>query len=349
MRTFVTGGNGFIGSAVVRRLVERGHAVRCLVRPTSDTRRIDDLPVERVIGDVRDAASLAAGLAGCDAVIHLAGLSSWNDLHSPRMDEIVVGGTRNVLDAARAAGGPRTVVVSTSVAVNGTTEPAIHDETSVLDLPLDGYVYSHAKARAEAVCREAAADGLPVVIVNPGEVFGPNDTALITACNLIDFATSWPVLVCHGGTALVHVEDVAEGIIAALERGRPGERYILAGENVTIRELAELTLDLLGRRKPVILVANGLLRWLAAIGTALRLPLPFNPAVLPYATRYWFVDNTRARTELGVSFRSARETLAPTLAWLAEIGLVAARRSPERASLPLASLAPAPRAGREPG
>src|SRR5215218_3996689 len=224
MKIFVTGGNGFLGSVVVRKLIKRGHAVRCLVRTTSDTRRIDGLPVERVIGDVREAASLAAGMAGCDGVIHLAGLSSWNDLHSPLMDEIVVGGTQNVLDAARAAGRLRAVVVSTSVAVNGTTEPAIHDETSVLDLPLDGYIYSHAKARAEAVCREAAADGLPAVIVNPGEVIGPNDIHLITACNLVDFARSWPVLVCHGGTAVVHVDDVADGVVAAFERGRPGER-----------------------------------------------------------------------------------------------------------------------------
>src|SRR5215212_3265425 len=168
MRIFVTGGNGFIGSAVVRRLVERGHAVRCLVRPTSDTRRIDALPVERAIGDVRDAPSLASGMAGCEGVIHLAGLSSWNDLNSPLMDEIVVGGTQNVLDAARQAGWLRTVVVSTSVAITGTPEPVVHDETGVLALPANGYIYSRAKARAEAACRAAAAEGLPVVIVNPG-------------------------------------------------------------------------------------------------------------------------------------------------------------------------------------
>ncbi len=349
MRIFVTGGNGFIGSAVVRKLVEKGHTVRCLVRATSDTRRIDDLPVERVLGDVRDPASLAAGIAGCDGVIHLAGLSSWNDLHSPMMDEIVVGGTQNVLGASRDAGRLRTVVVSTSVAVNGTPKPVMHDETSTLKLPVGGYVYSRAKARAEEVCRDAAVDGLPVVIVNPGEVFGPNDTALITACNLVDFAKSWPVLVCNGGTSVVHVDDVAEGIVAALERGRPGERYILAGENLTIRQLAELTLNLLGQRKPIISVSNRLLRGLAAIGTALHLPLPFNPAVLPYATLYWFVDNTRARTELGVSFRSARETLAPTLAWLAERGLVPARRILQSAPVPLTALAPAPGAGKELG
>jgi dihydroflavonol-4-reductase len=326
MRVFVTGGNGFIGSVVVRTLVARGYTVRCLVRATSDTGRIDALPVERVIGDIRDAPSLVSGMTGCDGVIHLAGLSSWNDLDSPLMDDIVVGGTRNVLDAARRAGRPRTVVVSTSVAVNGTPEPVVHDEASTLNLPAGGYVYSRAKARAEAVCRAAVADGLPVVIVNPGEVFGANDTALITAGNLVDFARSSPVLVCHGGTSVVHVDDVAEGIVAALERGRPGERYILAGDNLTIRQLAELTISLLGQRKLVVSAPNRLIRWFAAICGRLHVPLPFNPAVLPYATLYWFMDNTRARTELGVSFRSARETLQPTLAWLIGAGLLPARR-----------------------
>src|SRR5215207_6776068 len=175
MRIFVTGGNGFIGSVVVRKLLEHGHSVRCLVRSTSDTHRIDELPIERVIGDIRDAKSLTSGMAGCDAVIHLAGFSSWNDLNSPLMDEVVVGGTRNVLDAARANGRLRTVVVSTSVAVNGSQQPIVHDETSVLKLPPGEYVYSRAKARAEDLCRAAAADGLPVMIVNQGEVFGPND------------------------------------------------------------------------------------------------------------------------------------------------------------------------------
>ncbi len=325
MRVFVTGGNGFIGSVVVRKLVSRGHAVRCLVRATSKTQRIDDLGVERVIGDVRDAGALASGMTGCDAVIHLAGFSSWNDLNSPLMDEVVVGGTRNVLRAARQAGWLRTVVVSTSVAVNGTLEPAVHDEASTLQLPVGGFVYSRAKASAEDVCRAAAADGLPVVIVNPGEVFGPNDIDLITACNLVDFARSSPVLVCHGGTSVVHIDDVAEGVIAALERGRSGERYILAGDNLSIRQLAELTLELLGERKLVLSAPNVFIRWFARLARALRLPLPFNPAVLPYAMRYWFMDCTRAQTELGVTFRSARDTLEPTLAWLVAAGHIPAR------------------------
>src|SRR2546425_13083595 len=105
----VTGGNGFIGSVVVRALLGKGYRVRCLVREHSRTERIDGLPVERARGDVRDAASVRAAMGGgCGAVIHLAGISRWADIHSPRMESVVVDGTTNVLDAARAFGGPRT-------------------------------------------------------------------------------------------------------------------------------------------------------------------------------------------------------------------------------------------------
>jgi dihydroflavonol-4-reductase len=133
---------------------------------------------------------------------------------------------------------------------------------------------------------------------------------------LIDFATSTPVLVCRGGTCVVHVDDVADGIIAAMERGRAGERYILGGENVSIRELAELVLALVGRRATIVEVPNGLARFVTKVAMRLHVPLPYNPHVVPYATRYWFADSSKAQRELGVGFRGARETIGATLEWL---------------------------------
>lgn len=320
-RVLVTGGHGFIGSVVVRALLDRGYQVRCLVRESSRTARIDGLPVEQVRGDVGDAASVAAAMVGCGSVVHLAGISRWTEIHSPHMEQVVVGGTTHVLEAARALGGPRVVFVSSAVAVNGSRRPTLHTEASPSSLDLDRYVYARAKREAEARCRRAGADGVPVVIVNPGEVYGPDDTALVTAANLVDFARSPVVLVCNGGTSVAHVVDVAAGIVAALEKGRPGERYILGGDNVTIRELAELTLSLLGRRRPIWTIPNPVVRLLAGAGR-LGVPLPFVPDVIPYATLYWFMDNRKAREELGVTFRSARETLASTLDWLRATGHV---------------------------
>lgn len=319
---FVTGGNGFIGSMVVGKLVQAEWTVRCLLRPTSDTARIAAWPWERVEGDLRDPDSLRQGMAGCTAVVHLASLSNWNDIHSPLMEKVVVGGTRNLLAAAEELGRPRVVHVSSTVAVNGSEQPCVFDESAPYTLSDRKLSYSLCKRATEDLCREAAGRGLPVVIVNPAEVYGPNDYTLVTAGNLVDFSKSNPVLVCRGGTGVVHVEDVAEGVIRALERGRPGERYILSGDNLTVYELAALTLELLGLRKRILQIPNGFLRFLARWGPRLHLPLPFNPNVIPYATRYWFVSSSRARDELGMTFRSARETLRSALDWLKASGRI---------------------------
>ena len=129
MKVFVTGGHGFIGSAVVRTLLAEGHSVRCLVREGSKTDRIEGLVWERAVGDVRDAASVEKAMQGCDGAIHLASLSNWNDIDSPMMKDVVEGGTKHILDAA-AKLGTRVVFVSTAAAVNGSSTPQIFDETS---------------------------------------------------------------------------------------------------------------------------------------------------------------------------------------------------------------------------
>lgn len=322
MRVFVTGANGFIGSVVLRRLAERGHNLRCLLRAASDTSRIAEIDFERVEGDVRYPDPWFEAPRGCEAVIHLASISNWSSMSSRDMKEVVVGGTQNVLDAAMAAGCQRLVHVSSSLAVSGSKKPVVFDETVTNAAPVHKLSYAATKMEAEARCRRAVEKGFHVVIVNPCEVYGPDDRTLVTARNLIDFAKSSPVMVCAGGTAIVHVDDVAAGILAALERGCAGERYILGGENLTVRQIAELTLTLLNRRKPIIQVPNWIVRALAWVGRSFHMPLPFDPEVVPYATRYWLMDNSKAKRELGVSFRSARETLLPTLQWLQETGYV---------------------------
>lgn len=319
-KVFVTGGSGFIGSRVVRALVHQGIVPRCLLRKSSDVSRIADLPFERAEGDVRDGQAVRDGFAGCDGAIHLASLSNWNDIDSPLMDEVVKGGTRNVLEAARITGNKKVVFVSSATAINGSEEPQVFDEASAFTLDDRKLSYARHKRDAERMCLES---GVPVVIVNPAEVYGPGDTAFITAGNLVDFAKSSPVVVCDGGTSVVHVDDVALGIVRALERGRPGERYILAGENLTVRQLAELTLELVGRKPSIMKLPKSVIRSVASAASFAHIPLPFNPKVIPYATRYWFVDNKKARAELGVVFRSARDTLAPTVAWLREAGHIA--------------------------
>jgi dihydroflavonol-4-reductase len=324
-KVLVTGGNGFIGSVVVRTLASQGYTVRCLLRPTSKIDRLAGVAFERAEGDVRDRQAVGRAVAGCDGIIHLAGPSSWDIIDSPVMKEVTEGGVRNVLEAAREAQGKRirkVVYVSTAAAINGSDQPKVFDETSPFELEGSSLSYAVHKHAAEKLCQGFNAEGVPVTIINPPETYGPNDTDLITAGNLVDVAKSSPVMVCSGGTIVGHVEDVALGAVRALERGRPGERYILGGENKTIRELAVLTLELLGLHRRIMVLPNAVIRGAAKGALVLRLPFPINPRVIPYATRYWFMDSSKATRELGVTFRPARDCLAPTLAWLKETGRV---------------------------
>jgi dihydroflavonol-4-reductase len=321
-KILVTGGSGFIGSVVVRTLLREGAEVRCLLRPTSKLDRLAGLTYERADGDVRDPDSLKRALTGCQGVIHLAGVSSWEQIDSPLMGEVTEGGTRNLLQAAREARVEKFVFVSTAAAINASDEPKVFDETAPFELAGTGLNYAIHKHAAEQMCLAFFREGLPVVIVNPTEVYGPNDTELITAGNLVDFAKSSPVMVCSGGTSVAYVDDVALGTVRALERGRPGERYILGGENLKVKDLAAVTLELLGQKKRVMVLPNSVIRGVARGALGLGIPVPFNPRVIPYATRYWFVDSSKATRELGVTFRPARDALALTLAWLKETGRI---------------------------
>lgn len=321
-KILVTGGNGFIGSRLVKHLIDKGYSVRCLLRKTSKTDRLAGLTYETHYGDVTDLSSLVEGMKGCDGVMHLASLSNWDDIHSPRMEGVVVGGSKNVLEAAKQSGNMRVVYVSSSTAIDGTESPTVLNENSDFTLNKKTYSYAYAKKRVEAMCIEAAKAGLPVVIVNPAEVYGPNDTDQITSGNLIDFVKSSPCMVCKGGTAIVHVDDVALGIIAAFEKGRPGERYFLGGENMDFEQIAGLTLKLAGKTQKIMILPNGLISFLAKLGGTLKIPMPFNPAVIPYAVKYWYVSNKKAKEELGVSFRSPEEILGPTVEWLKKEKLI---------------------------
>ena len=320
MKVFVTGGNGFIGSAVVRTAARSGHRAVCLLRATSRLDRLETLAFDRKQGDVRDIDSVRAAMAGCECTVHLAAPGGWTSDDPSMLRDVIEHGTRNVLDAAAEIDGHRIVVVSSTAAINASDAPRIFDESAEFTVRDSALHYAHAKHRAEICARAAFERGVRVIVVNPAEVYGPGDTALATAGNLIDFVRSFPVLVCRGGTSVVHVDDVASGILAALRLGRPGERYILGGENLTIRQLAELCLALVGRRTPIVMVPNSVARMASRIAIRLHIPLPYNPHTVPYATRYWFVDNTKARRELGLTFRDARETIGSTLEWLKREG-----------------------------
>lgn len=323
MKIFLTGGHGFIGSRVVRRLIGAGHEARCLVREHSKTHRIDDLPFEKTPGDVRDRASLVRGLQGTDACIHLASISSWTEMTSDALESTILGGTENIIEAAHEAGVKRVVFVSSSMAVNASATPKVFDETSPFELTDPKYRYPLAKHRAEKRALELAAKtGVEVVTVNPAEVYGPHDDTFVTAGNLRDILKDWPALACTGGSAVTHVDDVAQGIVAALLQGRPGERYILGGENLEVAEIVRLTLDIAGLKKPIVRLPNGVLKGVVFGMARVGLPTPVVPELLTYATLYWFMSSEKAKRELGYDPRPPRACLEPTIRWLYEAGHV---------------------------
>jgi dihydroflavonol-4-reductase len=321
MRTFVTGGTGFIGGAVVRRLLEEDHEVRALVRRGADIRQLDGLPVEMVEGDVRDPESLQKGIAGCDWVFHVAALYSywghrWDDFHQTNVE-----GTRKVLEASRLEGVER-VVYTSSIAVLGVhadRTPATEDTPSSLDDRIGPYQRS--KFLAEEVAREFARRGLPVVIVNPSSPVGvgdhkPTPTGQIT----VDFLKGRMFAYVDTGLNIVDVEDVAAGHLLAAEQGRVGERYILGGENLTLKQVLDLLADVSGQPPVRFRIPHAIAQtWSYLDVTLARL----NPRRVPAATpdkvrlsrRYEFFDPGKAVRELGLPQTPAREGLRKAVAW----------------------------------
>jgi len=322
MRVFVTGGNGFIGSHVVTRLAEEGHHIRCLLRTTSDTSRIDHIDYEAHIGDIRSIDSILEGVKGMDACIHLASISAWGDMRSGALKDTVVDGTRNVLEACTQAKGLRLVYISSAIAINGAPTPRVFNERSTFELTDASMPYALAKHQAEQLVQSYVEQGLNAVILNPAEVYGPNDTGYVTAGNLVDALTSWPALACKGGTAITHVEDVAQAMVNALSQGEVGQRYILGGDNVSVSELLSLTIRLAGQNKPVVTLPNAPLKWTMNTLSRLGLPTPVAPEVLDYATYYFFMDSAKAIAELGYTPRPAADVLRPVIEWLRASGRI---------------------------
>lgn len=334
MKTLVTGGTGFIGSRVVRLLVERGYQVRCLVRSDRRAHRLAGLPVEQVRGDVLDPASLAGAGKGCDSCVHLAGVSGWDQITREHVHETIFGGTVRLLDSLRGQGIRRFVYVSSIAAIDGTDRPSLLREDSRFTLAGSGLSYAIAKHQAERAVLSGCGAGTEVVVVNPAETYGADDEDWITAGTIRDVLRGWPALSVYGGSSIVHVDDVARGIVGALERGRPGNRYILGGDNLTIGEIVRMTLELASLRRPVVRVPFPLLRAAASACGAVGARPPVEPGLLGYLRRYWFVDSGKAQAQLGYRARPAREALAPAVGWVqAQLAASPSARKPERSRM----------------
>jgi dihydroflavonol-4-reductase len=251
MLAFVTGATGFLGSHVARVLAEQGAALRLLVRPTSNLRNLAGLKAETATGDLRDAASLQKAMAGCDTVFHVAADYRLWVQDPDQMYGSNVGGTRAILEAACSNGVERVVYTSSVATMGFTSDGHPADEDSPVSLADMIGPYKRSKFMAEQVAMEAARSGLHVVTVNPTTPVGEQDVKPTpTGRIVVDFLKrKFPAYV-ETGLNLVDVRECARGHIAALEKGKPGQRYILGGENLTLKQILDQLGDITGLPSP---------------------------------------------------------------------------------------------------
>lgn len=331
MNCFVTGGSGFIGANLVHELNGRGHAVKCLLRPGADLRGLAGAQYETVHGDVSDPAALKRAMAGCDWCFHVAAsYHLWLKDYAP-MYAANVDGTRHVLQAAAEAGCSRIVYTSTvgciglPKAVNGRVTPTDED-TPVSEGQMRNH-YKLSKWKAEVAAREFAANGLPVVIVNPSAPIGPRDVKPTpTGQVIVDFLNRKMPAYLDTGLNWVHVRDVAIGHILAAEKGQPGERYILghAVGNWTMKEAFTVLEEITGVRGPKMRVPYPV-ALLAAYGNEAVSRVTGKPPKAPLAgvrmAKYkMFFNPAKAIRELGLPQTAPREALRDAVEWFREHG-----------------------------
>ncbi len=325
MKALVTGATGFVGAAVARALIREGWEVRALARRGSDRRNVQHLPLEVVEGDLADRASLEQAVAHCQALFHVAADYRLGAFDPRQLYQTNVEGTRNILAAAREAG-VRRVVYTSSVATVGIPRDGTpgNEETPVGITDMIGH-YKRSKFLAEQVVREAALAGLSVVIVNPSTPIGPGDIKPTpTGQMVLDAAAGRTPAYVDTGLNVVHVDDVAAGHLLAFHRGRLGERYILGGQDLTLREILIEIAGLVGRKPPIIRLPTGVVFPIAYVAEAIARitghPGRITVEGVRMARKRMFFSSAKAQRELGYTWRAPTEALRDAIAWLREQG-----------------------------
>jgi dihydroflavonol-4-reductase len=320
MKALVTGSAGFIGSNVVRTLLEDGHDVRALHLPNEDLRNLRGLDVERFRGDVTDRSSMREAVRGCEVVFHLAAVYALWTKDADLMHRVNVMGTENVLDAARAEGVRRVVHTSSIARFGGQGPRARATEESEFALGVTGDRYSRSKADAHEVAVRAARQQ-DVVIVAPCGPIGPGDAGPTPTGRLLLTAVKMPVaVVADTTTNFADVRDMARAHVLAAESGRRGETYLLGCRDLSLAEIAKMALDALGKTKRIVVapfvaasvVARGLS--LVADHITQRPPL-FTPQAVRIAKLGLRADCTKAVRELGMPQSPIERAVADAMEW----------------------------------
>lgn len=320
MLALVTGATGFVGANLVDALGRRGWRARALRRERSSLAALHGLAYETALGDVTEPGALGLAMAGVDIVFHVAAVADyWRPGALERMLKVNVDGTRNVLEAASRAGVRRVVFTSSCASLGQPDFGVPADETHAFSLSPGEFAYGHSKVLAERVAAEYVARGLDVVTVNPAVVLGPRDVNLISGSLVIQAARGVIPFVPPGGVCMIDVEDCCDAHIAAAERGRAGERYILGGDNLWYRDVLRTVCAEVGGRfvnvTPPRRLVRALARPVAFARDRLRLRLPVDADQVRFSAETFWFDASKARRELGLRTRPFVETVRRTRDW----------------------------------
>ena len=322
MKALVTGATGFVGSAVLRRLLDRGAEARTLARPNSDRRNLDGLDVDIVEGDLNDRVSLIQALEGCDALFHVAADYRLWTREPHAMFAVNVDGTRSIMMAAMETGVKR-IVYTSSVATLGIIpdQTPADEDTPVSFSDMVG-PYKQSKFLAEEeVRRLVREEGLPAVIVNPSTPIGPRDVKPTpTGRMVVEAATGRMPAFVDTGLNVVHVDDVADGHLLAFDKGTAGERYVLGAENLSLRDILHRIAAITGNKPPKIRLPHGMVlpiayaaegwSWLTRGGE------PFVTVDgIKLAKKFMYFSHAKAKRDLGYSPRPAFDALKDAIEW----------------------------------
>ncbi len=331
MLAAVTGGTGFVGSHAVKAILDRGHQVRLLVRSPEKVdaamrlQGIEPDEVDVAVADLRDAAAIAEGVVGCDAVVHAASVYTFDPTRWEEMAEVNLAGMEAVIEAGIASGLDPIVHVSSFVALlrDGELEHGVGPDESPGDAP---YGYSASKAAQERAARRHQDDGHPVVIVHPGGVWGPRDPYLGESQQLAKSAARGLLaMVPPGGLALCDVRDVAQVLAAVLERGRGPRRYSAVGSYTPFTDIVRTASAAAGKQRRSVAIpdvaARAMQQGLAALNRrGVGRSLPATADGIWLSRHRPIPDNARTQSDLDVTFRPPTETIHDQVRWMREVG-----------------------------
>ncbi|MFZ0884966.1 MAG: hopanoid-associated sugar epimerase [Candidatus Acidiferrales bacterium] len=335
MKTLVTGATGFVGNHVARQLAGAGHAVRVLVRPTSNVKVLDGVAVEFCEGDLRDAASLTRAMQGVQRVYHVAADYRLWTKNPDEIYESNVEGTRRLIEVARRVSAERIVYTSTVATIAVPRHGALPNEDTRATLDEMIGHYKRSKFLAEQVALDAAKSGAPVIIVNPTAPVGPGDwKPTPTGRIILDFLKGKMPAYVDTGLNVAPVEDVAAGHLLAAEKGRIGERYILGGRNMTLKQILDALAAIAGRSTPRIRLPHAVALMAGYADEMFSRVMGREPRIPVEGVRMsrhkMFVESDKAQRELGYQPTKVEAALERAVRWYEEHGYIANRAGSKR-------------------